>query len=88
MAGTHSGGLKTRDKNLKKNPNFYRDIAKLGGLAKVPKGFACMDKDKVIEAGRLGGKVSKRPKNKPPMNGSIEAHAKLVKSIVEDAKNA
>lgn len=36
---------------------------RLGGLKKVPKGFACMDREKVVAAGRLGGSRSKRRKH-------------------------
>lgn len=31
MPGTKVGGLKARETNLKNNPNFYREIGKLGG---------------------------------------------------------
>lgn len=31
MAGTKLGGLKARDTNLKNNPDFYKEIGKLGG---------------------------------------------------------
>lgn len=62
MAGTKSGGLKAKKKNLENDKNFYRRIAAIGGRKKVPKGFAMMDKEKVIEAGRRGGTVSRRTK--------------------------
>ena len=46
MAGTRAGGLKAAANNLKKNPNFYRDIGRIGGSAeaKTPKGFAANPK--------------------------------------------
>ena len=31
MAGTKIGGKKAAAKNLAKNPNFYRDIGRIGG---------------------------------------------------------
>lgn len=55
MPGTKQGGIKSRDSNLKRNPNHYREIGKKGGLRKVSKGFGKMSKRKRIEAGRKGG---------------------------------
>lgn len=60
MAATRVGGLKAAETNRKKNPDFYREIGRRGGLAKGPKGFAVMEKDKVRAAGRKGGKISRR----------------------------
>lgn len=54
MAGTRAGGLKARDKNLAKDPKFYSNIGRKGGLVQVPKGFAISGK--AVEAGSLGGK--------------------------------
>lgn len=39
MANNREGGVKTRDKLLAKNPNYYRDIGAIGGRACVSKGF-------------------------------------------------
>lgn len=64
MSGTRAGGLKVKAKNLSMNPNFYQAIGSLGGSVKVSKGFGKMPKDKAIEAGRKGGKVSRRRKEK------------------------
>ena len=60
MSGTKEGGLKSRDKNYQISPDFYRIIGGKGGRAKVPKGFSMMDRNKVAEAGRKGGTLSKR----------------------------
>lgn len=54
MAGTRIGGLRARDKNLAKDPDFYRKIGSIGGRALVPKGFAS-DRGRAMEAGRKGG---------------------------------
>lgn len=43
--------------------DYYKKIGKLGGVAKVPKGFARMDIEKVREAGCKGGTISRRGKN-------------------------
>ncbi|WP_368858989.1 general stress protein [Mycolicibacterium neoaurum] len=64
MPGTYVGGLKARDKNLAKDPDFYRKIGKRGGKAprNMPRGFAAMPPEKVSAAGRKGGLISKRRK--------------------------
>lgn len=55
MAGNHTGGLRARDKNLAKDPDFYRKIGSVGGRACVDtKGFGS-DRGKAMEAGRKGG---------------------------------
>lgn len=65
MAGSPTGGIKARDKNLAKNPNFYRDIGRKGGKAPSdkPKGFAANPELARI-AGAKGGKVSRKNKEK------------------------
>ncbi len=74
MAGTVAGGLKAA-KTLRKlhGKDFYRKIGRIGGSARVPKGFA-IDKRSWLErvilnqpslaqlAGAKGGKISKRRK--------------------------
>lgn len=66
MSGTKEGGLKARKTNLKLHgKDFYKNIGYLGGITKTtkPKGFAC-DIQRAKEAGRKGGKISKRGKAK------------------------
>lgn len=64
MAGNRNGALITRDKNLKKDPDFYRKIGAKGGKVKgVKKGFA-LDPERARRAGAKGGKISKRGKAK------------------------
>ncbi len=43
---------------------MFATIGRLGGLVSRGGGFASMDKDKVREAGRKGGKASRRTKDK------------------------
>lgn len=73
MAGTKAGGLKARDKNLSKDPNFYSTIGKKGGVVKTPNGgfgakglcrCGVFDKPhkKAQCAGSLGGRISRRGK--------------------------
>lgn len=62
MAGNRIGGLKAREKNLAKNPNYYRDLGKLGGQAGNTGGFC--DRALARRAGRIGGMKSRRGKGK------------------------
>ena len=70
MSGTRAGGLKARDANLKKNPNFYRDIGRIGGKNGQTGGFASdfvgndglTGPQRAKIAGRKGGLISKRGK--------------------------
>lgn len=62
MSGTKAGSLKAKQTNLKRNPNFYKEIgakswqnpnrSHITGFAKLPK-------EKVIEYGRKGGQKTK-----------------------------
>lgn len=62
MAGTIAGGNKSYLRIVAKDPDFYKRIGRLGGMAKHPnKGFGA-DKKRAIEAGRKGGHISKRRK--------------------------
>lgn len=61
MAQTTEGAKKAVATTLKKNPNHYKEVGKLGGSKKVPKGFA-MNRDLAVKFGAIGGKKSKRPK--------------------------
>lgn len=61
MAGNREGGLKAAQKNKASNPNFYRDLGRIGGAARVPKGFA-LNRELARRAGSKGGSISRRPK--------------------------
>lgn len=66
MVGTRIGGMKASLKNKKLHGNdFYQRIGHLGGIApnSKPKGFAS-NPALAIEAGRKGGRISKRGKAK------------------------
>jgi len=58
---TVEGAKKAVKTILKKNPNHFVEVGRLGGLKKVPKGFA-MNKELASRMGRLGGAKSKRTK--------------------------
>ena len=59
MAGTVEGGKKAAKKNLGNNPNFYRDIGRIGGRNGTTGGFAANPELARI-AGAKGGKISRR----------------------------
>lgn len=61
MAGTRAGGLKAAATNKKNNPNFYRDIGRIGGQNGHTGGFAANPELAKI-AGAKGGRTSKRGK--------------------------
>lgn len=66
MVGTKAGGIKASLKNKKLHgEDFYKRIGHLGGIAlsSKPKGFAS-NPALAIEAGRKGGRISKRGKAK------------------------
>lgn len=65
MSGNRIGGLKARDKNLAKDPDYYSKIGSRGGSKRLPKGFALMPFEKVQAAGKKGGEAS-RPYSKNP----------------------
>lgn len=62
MAGTKAGAAKAAQRNLERDPDFYRKIGKKSWAD--PKrnhqtGFAAMPKDKHVELSRKGGKKTK-----------------------------
>lgn len=59
MPGTKAGGQKARQKNLERDPNFYKKIGSLGGRATGYKGFAA-NPELAKRAGSKGGKISRR----------------------------
>lgn len=71
MAGNRTGGLKARDANLKRNPNFYRDIGSIGGKRGKTGGFASeaigddglTGRERARIAGKKGGLTSRRGKS-------------------------
>lgn len=65
MSGTTIGGQRAAQTNKRRyGKNFYREIGAVGGKnATKPKGFAVSGK--ASEAGKLGGRISKRGKAKP-----------------------
>ena len=62
MSGTRAGGLQTVKTNKEKyGEDFYRNIGRIGGKVKGPKGFAA-NIELARKAGAKGGRISKRTK--------------------------
>lgn len=60
MSGTKNGGMKAAKTIAEKfGKDYYREIGRRGGKACVVKGFAC-NLELAREAGRKGGKLSRR----------------------------
>lgn len=70
MSGTHEGGLKARETNLAKDPDFYKRIGALGGAKSRGGGFASTERgpdgltgqERARLVGSVGGRKSKRGK--------------------------
>lgn len=70
MAGNKTGGIKARDKNLARDPDFFKKIGAIGGRNGHTGGFASekVGKDgltgfeRASRVGKIGGKKSKRGK--------------------------
>lgn len=65
MAGNLEGGKRAAETNKRKyGADWYQRIGSLGGKADtlMPKGFAAAPKEKRIEWGRKGGRISRRTK--------------------------
>lgn len=58
------GGLSAKEKNLAKDPDFYKKIGAKGGSAPYTgkRGFAAIPPELRREYGQKGGKVSKQSK--------------------------
>lgn len=63
MANNREGGIKTRDKLLAQDPDYYKKIGAIGGKNGHTGGFAANPELAKI-AGAKGGKKSKRGKTK------------------------
>lgn len=65
MSGTKTGGVKAAKTNKEKyGDDFYSNLGKIGGKADHPNGRGFQINGKAVEAGRKGGKISKRGKAK------------------------
>lgn len=71
MAGNREGGLKAAAKNKARDPDFYAKIGRKGGKAGHTGGFAA-NRELASEAGKIGGRISKRGKSKVNLGDSQE----------------
>lgn len=71
MAGNREGGLKAAAKNKARDPDFYAKIGRKGGKAGHTGGFAA-NRELASEAGKIGGRISKRVKSKVNLGDSQE----------------
>ena len=70
MSGTIAGGIKARDKNLARDPDWYKKIGAKGGKNGTTGGFACQlqgkdgltGKERARYVGQKGGRISRRTK--------------------------
>src|SRR5690606_17598024 len=87
MPGNRTGGLKTRDKNLAKDPDFYAKIGSIGGSKRFPKGFALMPHEKVVAASKKGGASSKPySKNPKPLPEDNDARQEMIAKMIKSDK--
>lgn len=71
MPGTREGGLKAAATNKQRYGNaFYQGIGKVGGTKSRGGGFA-KDPELAREAGRKGGKISRRGKSTKPREAIV-----------------
>lgn len=73
MSGTTAGGIKTRDKNLARDPDFYKRIGSKGGKHTGRKGFA-LNPALARIAGRKGGKNGRRGVSKKNITGTSDSN--------------
>jgi general stress protein YciG len=70
MAGNKAGGKKAAAKNIAKDPNFYKNIGRVGGQRGTSGGFASQvtgddgltGAERARIAGAKGGRISRRSK--------------------------
>ena len=60
MSGTITGGKLTAQKNLAKDPDYYRKIGAIGGSVNGTKGGFAADHVRARIAGSMGGRYSRR----------------------------
>jgi general stress protein YciG len=75
MAGTQAGGRKAAATNKQRyGLNFYEEIGRRGGRISKGGGFA-MNRELAVEAGRKGGKASRRTKANKLVQSDLELAA-------------
>lgn len=86
MAGTRAGGLKASITNKEKHgSDFYARIGRIGGQNGHTGGFAS-NIELAREAGRKGGKISKRGKSTKTRSDKGKSRARKVVEPVQESK--
>lgn len=87
MSGTKTGGKKAAETNkLKHGEDFYKRIGSKGGKKSTTGGFFA-NRELAVIAGRKGGKISKRGKQKAPKKPRyIGDKVKNTKALLEVIK--
>lgn len=80
MPGTKLGGLKCAAINKKRDPDFYRKIGRLGGIAGNTGGFASNHTLAQL-AGAKGGRISKRGKSEKTVLKAKRAKELLAQGV-------
>ena len=83
MTGTRAGGIKARERNLAKDPDFYRRIGQKGGQNGHTGGFASekvgedglTGRQRAVLAGAIGGHISRRRPAPQDLEEAIEKAA-------------
>jgi hypothetical protein len=67
MAQTKAGAAKARDAHLTNDPDYYKKLARLGGIAPhtKPQGFATLTPEQHKEYSSKGGRNAKQNRDKP-----------------------
>lgn len=79
MAGSRTGGMRAAETNKKRHgDDFYKKIGAMGGRKGTTGGFYA-NRELAVQAGKLGGKISKRGPSKKGQYG---------KAIARQGKNA
>lgn len=82
IAGTKIGGRKAAQKNLERDPDFYKNIGRKGGKNGNTGGFAS-SQELARLAGAKGGRISRRRKPVPcPHCGVLLTGASVIEGVL------
>lgn len=77
MAGTREGGLKAREANLARDPDFYKKIGAKGGKVIRPETrYFRKHPEAARVVGSIGGQISRKPKGVSKTEVKIKPYVK------------
>lgn len=80
MAGTKAGGVRTRETNLARDPDFYKKIgAKGGGVSHPETRYFRKHPEVARVVGSIGGQISRKP-------GSVKSEVKVKPYVKPEPK--